>query len=78
MDTNNKTGNKMASELFKVKGDWNKQSQALKVKYPKLTNEDLKFEAGSESDLFKRIETRLGKNHTEVLDILKNNQKACC
>lgn len=78
MDNKQKTGEKKTSELFKVKGDWNKQSNALKAKYPKLTSEDVKFETGKETDLFKRMESRLDKNREEVVSILKTNQEACC
>lgn len=62
--------------MFKVKGDWNKESQALIAKYPTLTSEDVKFEPGKETDLFKRLETRLGKNRNEVITILKTNHEA--
>ncbi|MFH4969422.1 hypothetical protein V8G61_14545 [Gaetbulibacter sp. M240] len=75
MDNKNKVEGKNSGELFKVQGDWNKQSNALKSKYPKLTSEDLKFEAGKESDLLQRMETRLQKNRHEVVNILKDNQK---
>lgn len=78
MDTKHKEGVKKASELFKVKGDWNKQSGALRKKYPKLTSEDVKFETGKETDLFKRMETRLDKNRNEVIGILETNHEACC
>lgn len=77
MDNKNKVEEKKSSELFKVQGDWNKQSNSLKTKYPKLTSEDLKFEAGKETDLLKRIETRLQKKRYEVVTILKENHEAC-
>lgn len=75
METKNKENQKMPNEFFKVKGDWDKESKALKTKYPKLTSEDVKFETGKETDLFKRIETRLGKNRNEVIDILTKNHE---
>ncbi|GAA3560696.1 hypothetical protein [Snuella lapsa] len=78
METKNKEGDRKTSDFFKVKGDWSKQSKALKEKYPKLTSEDVKFETGKETDLFKRLETKLEKNRTEVIGILKTNQEACC
>lgn len=78
METKKKEGDRKTSDFFKVKGDWNKQSNALKEKYPKLTSEDVKFETGKETDLFKRLETRLDKSRTEVIGILKTNQEACC
>lgn len=76
MENKRKESEKMPVEMFKVKGDWNKESQALIAKYPKLTSEDVKFEPGKETDLFKRLETRLGKNRDEVITILKTNHEA--
>ena len=76
METKKKESEKMPNEQFKIKGDWKKESQALKTKYPKLTSEDVKFETGKESDLIKRLETRLGKNRNEVIDILKTNHES--
>ncbi len=62
---------KKAEEAFKITGNWSTQAKALKEKYSQLTDSDLKFEAGKESDLIKRIETRLNKKHDEVVNILK-------
>lgn len=73
METKNKDGERKSSELFKFNGDWDKQSKALKEKYPKLTTEDVKFESGKELELIKRLETKLGKNRNEVVGILKSN-----
>jgi len=69
----NSTQNK-ANESFKITGDWNKQSKQLKEKYAQLTDSDLKFETGKENDLFKRVETRLGKNREEVVNIIRKVQ----
>ncbi|MEQ9465785.1 MAG: hypothetical protein RLN88_00150 [Ekhidna sp.] len=61
-------------EAFKMTGDWKEQSKQLKTKYSTLTDADLKFEAGKENDLLKRVETRLNKNREEVVKIIKNVQ----
>ncbi|HZW63431.1 MAG TPA: hypothetical protein VFF15_07295 [Flavobacteriaceae bacterium] len=74
METKNKTAVNKTSELFKVRGNWEKQSQALIKKYPVLTPADVKFETGKEVELFNRLETKLNKSRNEVLDILKVNQ----
>lgn len=76
MENVDKQGVKKASEFFKVRGDWAKQSMSLKAKHPELTNEDLKFESGKETELFKRLETKLGKNRNEIVSLLKTNQEA--
>jgi len=59
-------------EDFKITGDWNKQSKGLKVKFPILTDSDLKYEKGKENELITRIKSRLGKKHPQVMNILKN------
>ncbi|CAM1364967.1 conserved hypothetical protein [Tenacibaculum litoreum] len=76
METENKGEQRKTNEFFKFSGDWGKQSKALKVKYPKLTEEDVKFESGREVDLFKRLETKLHKDRGEVIGILKANYQA--
>ena len=48
METKKKVEEKKTSELFKFSGDWDKQSKALKVKYPKLSSEEVKCESGKE------------------------------
>lgn len=75
MDNADKQGERKANEPFKIKGDWSKQSSALKDRFPQLTNDDLKFENGKESELFKRLETKLNKNRNEIIDVLKTNQE---
>lgn len=59
---------------FKITGDWDKQAQLLKQKYPQLTNEDLKYEAGNDEDLLRRVETKLNKKREEVVNIIKKGQ----
>lgn len=67
--TQNKTG-----EAFKISGDWSAQSKQLQEKFPALTNEDLKFEAGKENDLLTRVEARLNKKREEVINIIRKGQ----
>lgn len=61
-------------EQFKMTGNWEEQSKELKSKFSQLTDSDLKFEAGKENEMIKRMETRLGKNHDEVVEIIKKGQ----
>jgi hypothetical protein len=65
---------KKTVESFKISGNWANQSKELKSKYSQLTDADLKFEAGKENDLLKRVETRLNKNREEVINIIKKGQ----
>ena len=65
------TTQKKTEETFKITGNWEAQSKQLKSKYPQLTDADLKFEVGKESELLSRLQSRLGKNRHEVIAILK-------
>ena len=65
---------KKNNETFTVTGDWTKQSAQLKKEFSQLTDSDLKFEKGKEHDLLSRLQTRLGKKRTEVIELLKGGQ----
>ncbi len=65
------TMNDKANKSFKITGDWSVQSKNLKNKFSQLTDADLKFEAGKETDLLIRIEKRLNKKRDEVINIIK-------
>lgn len=65
---------KMSNETFKISGDWSAQSKQLKEKFAQLTDADLNFEAGKESELLSRVELRLKKNREDVINIIKNIQ----
>ena len=60
------------ADAFKITGNWESQSKALKTKYPQLTESDLKLESGKDGELLARIESRLHKKREEVIAILKN------
>lgn len=62
------------TEVFKISGDWKRQADKLKEKFPRLTDSDLKFESGREEDLLERVEARLHKKREEVIDIIKKGQ----
>lgn len=72
----NKQGNKK-EETFTVTGNWNNQATKLKEKYSQLTDTDLKFEKGKETELLGRVETRLNKKREEVINILNKTQEEC-
>ena len=62
--------NSIIIEPFKIVGNWNWQSKKLQEKFPQLTDEDLKHEAGKESELLTRLERRLEKNRQEVIRLI--------
>jgi hypothetical protein len=59
-------------EAFKVEGNWAIQAQKLKRKYTVLTDADLKFHTGDETDLLNRMTIKLDKNREEVIAIINN------
>jgi len=66
-DTNKKDG------VFRIIGDWSVQSKKLQEKFTSLTESDLKFEPGKEHELLNRMESRLNKKRSDVIDILTKN-----
>jgi uncharacterized protein YjbJ (UPF0337 family) len=69
--TNVKAKPKKAAEEFKITGNWAEQAKALKAKFPKLSDSDLKFEAGKEEQLLSKLATALNKKKDEVMNLLK-------
>ena len=62
---------KKVAEEFKITGNWAERAKALKDKFPKLTDADLKFETGKEDQLVTRLVTALNKKKDEVINLLK-------
>lgn len=65
-----------SSEHFKITGSWDTKSKKLKAKYPQLTDADLKFEPGKESELLSRLESRLKKTREEVISVIRSVELA--
>ena len=59
------------TESFRISGDWDLKAKLLRRRFPQLTLSDLHFEINRESDLLTRIEKRLNKKRTEVIEIIK-------
>jgi hypothetical protein len=70
------TTQKKSTEHFKITGSWDVKSKKLKEKYPQLTDADLKFEPGKESELLTRLESRLKKTPEEVIELINSVQLA--
>ena len=58
-------------ETFQISGDWGTQSKLIRNIHPKITISDLHFERGKEDEMLERIEKRLNKNRSEVIDLIK-------
>ena len=63
----------ISTQPFQVSENWTAQSKELKNKYSQLTDSDLKFEKGKENDLLKRVESRLNKSRSEVINIFNKS-----
>jgi hypothetical protein len=62
---------KKTAEEFKITGNWADHAKALKAKFPKLSDADLKFEIGKEEQLISRLATALEKKKDEVISLIK-------
>jgi hypothetical protein len=74
-ETKAKSGQPMV-DPYKMVGNWDTQSKALKEKYSQLTDADVKCETGKEEELIDRLRTRLNKGRDEVVNILRKGQPA--
>lgn len=52
--------------------NWNEKKKRLQKEYPDLTDRDLSYIEGKETELFGRIERRLGISRTETRNLLRN------
>ena len=53
-----------------IKENWPELKSKLMQKYPHLTEEELKYEIGKEAELQERLQSKLGKNWTEIRNVL--------
>lgn len=63
-----------ADAPFKITGDWDAQAKQLKNKFSQLTDSDVKFETGKESELLGRLQSKLNKKREEVIQIIQKGQ----
>lgn len=59
-------------DVFRISGDWDSKSKLLRRRFPQLTPSDLRIENNDVNSLLERIEKRLNKKRTEVIEIIKN------
>lgn len=60
-------------EKFQIK-NWDESSKKLQTQFTQLTDADLKFEPGKEDELLNRIENRINKKRSEVIDLINKHQ----
>jgi uncharacterized protein YjbJ (UPF0337 family) len=62
----NKHKQEHSMNTLHIKGDWNIAKGKLKKKYAQLTDNDLRYEEGSEDELIGRIQKRTGDTKEAV------------
>lgn len=65
----------MATPTLKIKGNWNEIKKNLKKQYPNLSDSDLTFKEGKETELVDHLQKKLGKKRDEVVNIVNNAQR---
>jgi len=63
---------------LEVKGDWNIAKGKLKQKWASLTDNDLEFVQGKETELYGRIQKRTGATLELVQKAVKEASTHCC
>lgn len=58
-------------EEYSILNEWESKSKLLRRKFPQLTVSDIEIENDDENKLLEKIEKRLNKKRSEVLDIIK-------
>ncbi|MBP6515989.1 MAG: hypothetical protein KA242_02995 [Chitinophagales bacterium] len=62
---------KKSAEEFTITGNWTSLSKQFKVKFPHLSDADLKFVPGEEKDLLTRLTTKLHKTNEELVTLIQ-------
>lgn len=52
------------------KANWKEQKEKLILKFPSLTDTDLRFENGKKDEMLERIQIKLGKTKDELAEII--------
>ena len=55
---------------LELKSDWNEIKIKLKQKFESLTDEDVQFDSGKQTEVLNNIQKKLGKSKLEILKII--------
>ena len=55
---------------IEIRKNWNDTKEKLKIKFAKLTDNDLLFVEGKQDDVVKILQVKLGKSKEEILKII--------
>lgn len=58
------------TNLTQLKGDWNVTKGKLKQQFAILTDDDLLFVEGKQSEMLGRLQTKLGKTKEELHELI--------
>jgi hypothetical protein len=53
-----------------ILGYWDKKKEKIKVKYPFITEADLRYQEGKEKEMIEMLGNKLGKSKQELLTII--------
>ena len=65
-----------SADPFEISGKWEILARQLKAKFSQLTDADLRFEIGKESEMLNRLGARLEMSTVEVIHLIKNSHSA--
>ena len=60
----------MTMNTLMIKGNWNELKGKLKQRFAVLTDDDLLYIKGKEDELMGRLQHKIGKTKSELLDII--------
>ncbi len=60
----------IAMDKLQLKGNWNEIKGKAKQEYGVLTDNDLAYEEGMEDELVGRLQEKLGKTRSDIIDWL--------
>ena len=53
-----------------VRENWGEKRAKLKIKFPTLTDSDLRYEKGKKDEMLERIQVKLGKTKEELNTVI--------
>jgi hypothetical protein len=56
--------------IINTKGYWNEKKEKLKLKFPSLKEEDLRYSEGKEKEMIEMLGYKIGKTKQELLTII--------
>jgi uncharacterized protein YjbJ (UPF0337 family) len=59
-------------DKLELTGKWNELKGKVKKAHAGLTDDDLRYEEGKDDELYGRLQQKLGKTRTEVIEWLKS------